>query len=101
LWQSVELRIRKKPWLFSSATFSFVCGKWDTCIFKFWKHRELDQFFIVNNCCGCCNCLSIINRLSENTKSENLGVDIKGFMTRKSVKISILGQPVKNWLSCC
>jgi hypothetical protein len=31
---------------------------------------------------------------SENTKSENLGVDIKGFMTRKSIKMPILGQPV-------
>jgi hypothetical protein len=33
-------------------------------------------------------------RLSENAKSENFGVDIKGFMTRKSVEIPILGQPV-------
>ena len=38
---------------------------------------------------------SAFNRLSENTKSENFGVDIKGFMTRKSVEIPILGQPVK------
>ena len=39
--------------------------------------------------------MSAINRLSENTKSENFGVDTKEFMTRKSVKITILGQPVK------
>ena len=38
--------------------------------------------------------ISLLNRLSENTKLENLDVDIKGFMTRKSVKILILGQPV-------
>ena len=37
---------------------------------------------------------SHLDRLSENTKSENFGVDIQGFMTRKSVKIPILGQPV-------
>jgi len=35
-----------------------------------------------------------LDRLSENTKSENIGVDIKGLITRKSAKIPILGQPV-------
>ena len=38
---------------------------------------------------------SNLDRLSENTKSENLGVDMKGLMTRKSAQIPILGQPVK------
>jgi len=33
-------------------------------------------------------------RLSENAKSENFGIDNKGLMTRKSVKMPILGQPV-------
>ncbi len=37
--------------------------------------------------------LSIDHRLSENTKSENFGYDIKGFMSCKSVRIPILGQP--------
>ncbi len=37
---------------------------------------------------------SLINRLSENTKPEKFGVNIKGLMTRKSAKIPILGQPV-------
>jgi hypothetical protein len=37
---------------------------------------------------------SNLGRSSENTKSEKFGVDIKGFMIRKSVKIPILGQPV-------
>ncbi len=37
---------------------------------------------------------SRLDRLSENTKSEIFGVDIKGLMTRKSAKIPILGQPV-------
>lgn len=38
--------------------------------------------------------VSNLGRLSEKTKSENIGVDSKGFMARKSVKIPILGQPV-------
>jgi hypothetical protein len=37
---------------------------------------------------------SHLDRLSENTKSEIFGVDIKGLMTRESVKTPILGQPV-------
>ncbi len=38
---------------------------------------------------------SAFNRLSENTKSENICIDTKGLMTRKSAKMPILGQPVK------
>lgn len=41
--------------------------------------------------------MSAINRLSENTKPKNIGADMKGFMTRKSAKKPILGQPAKNW----
>jgi hypothetical protein len=37
---------------------------------------------------------SDLNRLSENTKSENICIDTKGLMTRKSAKMPILGQPV-------
>ncbi|MFV1976414.1 MAG: hypothetical protein ACC651_11750 [Candidatus Scalindua sp.] len=36
-----------------------------------------------------------INRLPENTKSENFDVDIKGLMARRSAKMPILGQSVK------
>ncbi len=36
----------------------------------------------------------LLYRLSENAKSENFGIVIKGFMARKSAKIPILGQPV-------
>ncbi len=36
---------------------------------------------------------SSFSRLSENTKSQNFGIDTKGFMTRKFTKTPILGQP--------
>ncbi len=37
-----------------------------------------------------------LDRLSENVKPQNFGIDIKGLMTRKLVKIPILGQPVES-----
>ncbi len=37
---------------------------------------------------------SHLDRLSENTKPENIGIDFNGFMTRNSVEIPILEQPV-------
>ncbi len=40
--------------------------------------------------------ISRLNRLTEYTKPENFGVDIKGFMSCKSAKIPIPGQPVES-----